>query len=123
MHHGYTNVLGLGDSSTWRLPLLNRYVYMFLAPLLIPVLTPLVALGECHALILPAVLPLLASVIVQSGGQLLKNEGRIPGRVEFGSSLALFLPFWLVLHPACASVSQLAFQGSWIDARGRGSGG
>lgn len=43
MHHGYTNVLGLGDSSTWRLPLLNRYVYMFLAPLLIPVITPLVA--------------------------------------------------------------------------------
>ena len=46
MHHAYTNVLGLGDSSTWRLPCLNRYVYMFLAPLLIPVLTPLVAVGE-----------------------------------------------------------------------------
>ncbi|XP_008829671.1 fatty acid desaturase 6 [Nannospalax galili] len=44
MHHGYTNVVGLGDSSTWKLPCLNRYVYMFLAPLLIPVLTPLVAL-------------------------------------------------------------------------------
>ncbi|XP_038405417.1 fatty acid desaturase 6 isoform X1 [Canis lupus familiaris] len=43
MHHGYTNVLGLGDSSTWRLPCLNRYVYMFLAPLLIPIITPLVA--------------------------------------------------------------------------------
>ena len=46
MHHGYTNVLGLGDSSTWRLPCLNRYVYMFLAPLLIPIITPLVAVGE-----------------------------------------------------------------------------
>ncbi|ELK12388.1 fatty acid desaturase 6 [Pteropus alecto] len=43
MHHGHTNVLGLGDSSTWRLPFLNRYVYMFLAPLLIPIITPLVA--------------------------------------------------------------------------------
>ncbi|XP_002919874.3 fatty acid desaturase 6 [Ailuropoda melanoleuca] len=43
LHHGYTNVLGLGDSSTWRLPCLNRFVYMFLAPLLIPVITPLVA--------------------------------------------------------------------------------
>ncbi|KAM5216619.1 fatty acid desaturase 6 isoform 1-T1 [Hipposideros larvatus] len=43
IHHGYTNVLGLGDSSTWRLPSLNRYVYMFLAPLLIPIITPLVA--------------------------------------------------------------------------------
>lgn len=47
MHHGYTNVLGLGDSSTWRLPCLNRYIYMFLAPLLIPIITPLVAVGEC----------------------------------------------------------------------------
>ena len=46
MHHGYTNVLGLGDSSTWRLPCLHRYVYMFLAPLLIPIITPLVAVGE-----------------------------------------------------------------------------
>ena len=46
MHHGYTNVLGLGGSSTWRLPCLNRYVYMFLAPLLIPIITPLVAVGE-----------------------------------------------------------------------------
>lgn len=46
MHHGYTNVLGLGDSSTWRLPCLNRYVYMFLAPLSIPIITPLVAVGE-----------------------------------------------------------------------------
>lgn len=44
MHHGYTNVLGLGDSSTWKMPLLNRYVYMFLGPLLVPLLTPLVAL-------------------------------------------------------------------------------
>lgn len=46
LHHGYTNVLGLGDSSTWRLPCLNRFVYMFLAPLSIPVITPLVAVGE-----------------------------------------------------------------------------
>ncbi|GAB1297046.1 Fatty acid desaturase 6 [Apodemus speciosus] len=45
MHHAYTNVLGLGDSSTWKVPLLNRYVYMFLGPLLIPIITPLVALG------------------------------------------------------------------------------
>ncbi|KAM5273353.1 fatty acid desaturase 6 [Ctenodactylus gundi] len=44
LHHGYTNVVGLGDSSTWKAPFLNRYIYMFLGPLLIPVLTPLVAL-------------------------------------------------------------------------------
>ncbi|XP_074116822.1 fatty acid desaturase 6 isoform X2 [Sminthopsis crassicaudata] len=45
LHHGYTNVVGLGDSSTWKLPILNRYVYMFFAPLMIPIITPLVALG------------------------------------------------------------------------------
>lgn len=47
IHHGYTNVIGLGDSSTWKLPFLNRYVYMFIAPLAVPILTPLVALGTC----------------------------------------------------------------------------
>lgn len=66
MHHGYTNVLGLGDSSTWRLPFLNRYVYMFLAPFLIPIITPLVAVGEyvragpCKDLVPSSFLPLLA---------------------------------------------------------------
>ncbi|XP_060107916.1 fatty acid desaturase 6 [Heteronotia binoei] len=45
LHHGYTNVIGLGDSSTWKLPFLNRYVYMFIAPIAVPVLTPLVAIG------------------------------------------------------------------------------
>lgn len=49
IHHGYTNVIGLGDSSTWKLPFLNRYVYMFIAPLAVPILTPLVALGRCGA--------------------------------------------------------------------------
>ncbi|XP_017667282.1 PREDICTED: fatty acid desaturase 6 isoform X2 [Lepidothrix coronata] len=44
IHHGYTNVIGLGDSSTWKLPFLNRYIYMFIAPLAVPILTPLVAL-------------------------------------------------------------------------------
>ncbi|XP_077183998.1 fatty acid desaturase 6 isoform X2 [Paroedura picta] len=45
LHHGYTNVIGLGDSSTWKLPFLNRYVYMFIAPIAVPVLTPLVAIS------------------------------------------------------------------------------
>ncbi|XP_015266228.1 PREDICTED: fatty acid desaturase 6 [Gekko japonicus] len=45
LHHAYTNVIGLGDSSTWKLPFLNRYVYMFIAPIALPVLTPLVAIG------------------------------------------------------------------------------
>lgn len=46
MHHSYTNVLGLGDLSMWRVPFLNRYVYTFLTPLLVPIVTPLVAVGE-----------------------------------------------------------------------------
>ncbi|XP_043941110.1 fatty acid desaturase 6 [Protopterus annectens] len=45
LHHAHTNIIGLGDSSTWKLPFLNRYVYMFIAPLAVPVITPLVALS------------------------------------------------------------------------------
>ncbi|XP_077358896.1 fatty acid desaturase 6 isoform X2 [Festucalex cinctus] len=46
LHHAHTNVLGLGDSSTWKLPHLPRLLYLFVAPLAMPVITPLVALAE-----------------------------------------------------------------------------
>lgn len=46
MHHAHTNVIGLGDSSVWKVPFLGRTVYLFMAPLAVPVITPLVALGE-----------------------------------------------------------------------------
>ncbi|KAJ6660357.1 hypothetical protein lerEdw1_017780 [Lerista edwardsae] len=46
IHHGYTNVIGLGDSSTWKLPFLNRYIYMFIAPIAIPIITPFVAIAD-----------------------------------------------------------------------------
>lgn len=46
MHHAHTNVIGLGDSSVWKVPFLPRSVYLFLAPLTVPVITPLVALGK-----------------------------------------------------------------------------
>ncbi|XP_077406187.1 fatty acid desaturase 6 [Vanacampus margaritifer] len=46
LHHAHTNVLGLGDSSTWKLPRLPRLLYLFVAPLAMPVITPLVALAE-----------------------------------------------------------------------------
>ncbi|XP_055745678.1 fatty acid desaturase 6-like [Salvelinus fontinalis] len=46
MHHAHTNVIGLGDSSTWKIPCLPRSVYLFIAPLAVPIITPLVALGE-----------------------------------------------------------------------------
>lgn len=45
MHHAHTNVIGLGDSSVWKAPFLPRVVYLFLAPLAVPIITPLVALG------------------------------------------------------------------------------
>ncbi|RXN02145.1 Fatty acid desaturase 6 [Acipenser ruthenus] len=45
VHHAHTNIIGLGDSSTWKLPFLPRYVYMFVAPLAVPVITPVVAFG------------------------------------------------------------------------------
>ncbi|XP_022445388.1 fatty acid desaturase 6 isoform X2 [Delphinapterus leucas] len=75
MHHGYTNVLGLGDSSTWRLPCLNRYVYMFLAPLLIPIITPLVAVERLREVEL---------------GTALRTLGLI--------SLGLYSHYWLLLN-------------------------
>ncbi|KAL0964841.1 hypothetical protein UPYG_G00329750 [Umbra pygmaea] len=46
LHHAHTNVVGLGDSSTWKIPCLPRTVYLFIAPLAVPVITPLVALGQ-----------------------------------------------------------------------------
>ncbi|XP_015359707.2 fatty acid desaturase 6, partial [Marmota marmota marmota] len=75
MHHGYTNVVGLGDSSTWKLPGLNRYVYMFLAPFLIPIITPLVALERLR-----------------------KVELRIALRTLGLISLGLYSQYWLLLN-------------------------
>lgn len=46
MHHAHTNVIGLGDSSVWKVPFLPRTVYLFIAPLAVPIITPLVALGK-----------------------------------------------------------------------------
>ena len=43
IHHPYTNIIGLGDSSSWKAPFLGREAYLFFAPLLVPVITPLVA--------------------------------------------------------------------------------
>ncbi|XDV44006.1 hypothetical protein PO909_012371 [Leuciscus waleckii] len=46
MHHAHTNVIGLGDSSTWKMPFLPRSVYLFIAPLAVPIITPIVAVGQ-----------------------------------------------------------------------------
>uniref|UniRef100_A0A8K9XFP8 Tripartite motif containing 16 n=1 Tax=Oncorhynchus mykiss TaxID=8022 RepID=A0A8K9XFP8_ONCMY len=53
MHHAHTNVIGLGDSSTWKIPCLPRSVYLFIAPLAIPIITPLVALAHRPVYVLP----------------------------------------------------------------------
>uniref|UniRef100_A0A8C4TJG5 Fatty acid desaturase 6 n=2 Tax=Erpetoichthys calabaricus TaxID=27687 RepID=A0A8C4TJG5_ERPCA len=45
LHHAHTNIIGLGDSSTWKLPFLPRYIYLFMAPLAVPIITPIVAVG------------------------------------------------------------------------------
>ncbi|XP_014673348.1 PREDICTED: fatty acid desaturase 6-like [Priapulus caudatus] len=46
VHHPHTNVIGLGDSSSWKAPHLPRYIYMFVAPVSLPVITPFVAIRE-----------------------------------------------------------------------------
>ena len=43
-HHPYTNVIGLGDSSSWRVPSLGRNIYLFIAPLFLQLLYPVVGL-------------------------------------------------------------------------------
>lgn len=44
VHHPHTNIVGLGDSSTWKAPFLPNFIYMFLAPFLTPILVVLVSL-------------------------------------------------------------------------------
>ncbi|XP_022096520.1 fatty acid desaturase 6-like [Acanthaster planci] len=43
IHHPHTNIIGLGDSSTWRVPFLPCLIYMFVAPLFLPPLYPVLA--------------------------------------------------------------------------------
>nr|XP_002740336.1 PREDICTED: fatty acid desaturase 6-like [Saccoglossus kowalevskii] len=46
IHHPYTNIIGLGDSSSWRAPFLPALTYMFFAPLLFPIVSPLFVIAE-----------------------------------------------------------------------------
>lgn len=62
MHHAHTNVIGLGDSSTWKIPFLPRVVYLFMAPLAVPVITPLVAIAHLRGQSVPTVLRTVAMV-------------------------------------------------------------
>ena len=42
-HHPHTNIIGRGDSNTWKAPFVPRYMYMFMAPWVMPALIPLVS--------------------------------------------------------------------------------
>ena len=43
-HHPHTNIIGRGDSSTWKAPFVPSYMYMFVTPWMIPALIPVVSL-------------------------------------------------------------------------------
>ncbi|XP_056887028.1 fatty acid desaturase 6 [Takifugu flavidus] len=75
IHHAHTNVIGLGDSSMWKVPFLPRFIYLFLAPLAVPVITPLVALTYLRGQ--PAVCVLRTILMV---------------------SLGLYSQYWLLIH-------------------------
>lgn len=45
-HHPFTNIIGLGDSSTWRAPFLPKEIYLYIAPLILPILTPIISVLE-----------------------------------------------------------------------------
>lgn len=45
LHHPYTNVIGFGDSSSWRAPFLERNMYLFIAPLFMTLFYPIIGLN------------------------------------------------------------------------------
>uniref|UniRef100_UPI00398F1481 fatty acid desaturase 6 isoform X2 n=1 Tax=Pristiophorus japonicus TaxID=55135 RepID=UPI00398F1481 len=62
LHHAYTNVIGLGDSSVWKVPFFPRYIYLFLLPLALPFLTPIVAIGLIQDLPVLTVIRTLSAI-------------------------------------------------------------
>lgn len=48
IHHPYTNVVGLGDSSIWKAPFLGRTMYLFFAPHLLPFVAPFFSMQLLH---------------------------------------------------------------------------
>jgi len=45
-HHPNTNVIGKGDSSAFKVPFLPRIMYLYVAPLFIPILSPMSSIYE-----------------------------------------------------------------------------
>ncbi|KAJ4940097.1 hypothetical protein JOQ06_026407 [Pogonophryne albipinna] len=75
MHHAHTNVIGLGDSSVWKAPFLPRTVYLFIAPLALPIITPLVALAHLRG-----------------------NSVAVMVRTVLMVTLGLYSQYWLLIH-------------------------
>ncbi|XP_048745526.2 fatty acid desaturase 6-like [Ostrea edulis] len=46
VHHPHTNIIGLGDSSSWKMSFLPALFYMYFAPLLLPLMSVPVSLKE-----------------------------------------------------------------------------
>ncbi|KFQ21883.1 Fatty acid desaturase 6, partial [Merops nubicus] len=87
IHHGYTNIVGLGDSSTWKVPFLNRYAYIA------------AVVGKHQHL--AHVLPLLPCT------DLLRNvEWKVAVRTLCCMFLGLYCHYWLLLHVS-------GFQSPW----------
>lgn len=70
LHHAHTNVIGLGDSSIWKVPGLSRGLYLFVAPLAVPVITPMVALAQLRGRPLLSSLRTLLLVFLGLGSHL-----------------------------------------------------
>ncbi|KAM6964498.1 fatty acid desaturase 6 [Tautogolabrus adspersus] len=75
MHHAHTNVIGLGDSSVWKVPFLPRTIYLFIAPLSVPIITPLVALAHLRG-----------------------NSPLLICRTILMVTLGLYSQYWLLIH-------------------------
>lgn len=75
LHHAHTNIIGLGDSSVWKVPFLPCTIYLFIAPLAVPVITPLVALAQLgeHSVVLAVRTVLMVTLGLYSQYWLLIN--------------------------------------------------
>ncbi|XP_069808446.1 fatty acid desaturase 6 [Dendropsophus ebraccatus] len=99
LHHGYTNIIGLGDSSVWKVPYLSCGIYMFVAPLALPIIT--VCVGIKYVTQMPLV-PALRSLFCIAFGlwsnfQLLVNVSGLSYSSALGcmflSRALLAIPF------------------------------
>ncbi len=46
IHHPHTNIIGLGDSAMWKVPLLPCSIHLFIVPALLPMASPFIAIAD-----------------------------------------------------------------------------